>query len=153
MKKVQKMFYKYAPFLLVPGLVVSAIIPFILPALKMMTLMVGMMNSMALMGATFTILRNNAFNDKYQHKVIYVNSGYENEKQHFAATNNEEHIHTDHYGMVYDETKNHPQQAGVEFENMESLPPFALNPDWLKAYSEGKIVALMGQDQHIQKKH
>ncbi|XP_022814813.1 uncharacterized protein LOC111348437 [Spodoptera litura] len=155
-KKLQKMFHKYAPFLLVPGLVVSAIIPFILPGLKMMTLMVGMMNSMALMGATFTILRNNAFNDKYQHKVIYVNSGYENEK-HFAATNNEEHIHTDHYGMVYDETKNHPQQAsnalGVEFDNMESLPPFALNPDWLKAYSDGKIVALMGQDQHIEKKH
>ncbi|XP_028172988.1 uncharacterized protein LOC114361953 [Ostrinia furnacalis] len=83
MKKMRKKFYAIIPYLLLPGLIMSAVLPFVLPALKMMTVAVGMLNNMALSGAIFTLLRNNAFNDKYDKKVIYVNEGYSNEK---AAT-------------------------------------------------------------------
>lgn len=80
MKKLQKQFYNVLPLLLLPGLIMSAILPFVLPALKLMTVGVGMINNMALSGAVFTLLRNNAFSDKYEHKIIYVNEGYKNEK-------------------------------------------------------------------------
>lgn len=66
--------------LLLPGLIMSAILPFVLPALKLMTVGVGILNNMALTGAVFTLLRNNAFSDKYEHKIIYANEGYKNEK-------------------------------------------------------------------------
>lgn len=80
MKKMQTQFYNVLPLLLLPGLVMSAILPFVLPALKLMTVGVGIINNMALSGAVFTLLRNNAFTDKYEHKIIYVNEGYKNEK-------------------------------------------------------------------------
>lgn len=80
MKKMQKNFYNVLPLLMIPGLIMSAILPFVLPALKLMTVGVGMINNMALTGAVFTLLRNNAFSDKYEHKIIYVNEGYKNEK-------------------------------------------------------------------------
>lgn len=152
MKKVQKYMYKFAPLMLVPGLVMSAIFPFILPGLKMMTLMVGMMNNMALMGAIFTILRNNAFNDKYEHKVVYVNDGYNNEK--YAATNIEEHVHSDHFGLLYDETKRPPQHEdhhnfGESFDHVEEGASFSVNPEWLKAYADGKMLAFVGKDTKI----
>lgn len=63
----------------------------------MMTFGVGMMNQMALTGAIFTLLRNNAFNDKYDKKVIYINSGYKNEHRHRPLPILEEdviHTHT-----------------------------------------------------------
>lgn len=80
MKKLQKQFYNILPLLILPGLIMSAILPFVLPALKLMTVGVVMLNNMALTGAVFTLLRNNAFSDKYEHKIIYVNEGYKNEK-------------------------------------------------------------------------
>lgn len=80
MKKMQKKFYGILPLLLLPGLIMSAILPFVLPALKLMTVGAVMINNMALSGAVFTLLRNNAFSDKYEHKIIYANEGYKNEK-------------------------------------------------------------------------
>lgn len=156
MKKLQKAFYKFAPIMLLPGLVMSAIFPFILPGLKMMTLMVGMMNNMALMGAIFTILRNNAFNDKYEHKVIYVNDGYNNEK--YAATNLEEHIHSDHFGELYEDTKRplkHEDHSFNEehFDHVDDVPAFSVNPEWLKAYADGKMLAIIGKDNIHSGKH
>ncbi|KAJ8730854.1 hypothetical protein PYW08_002267 [Mythimna loreyi] len=153
MKKLKKYAYQFAPLMLVPGLVMSAIFPFILPGLKMMTLMVGMMNNMALMGAIFTILRNNAFDDKYEHKVVYVNDGYRNEK--YAATNLEEHIHSDHIGLLYDDSKGPPKHAdhqiyGEDFYNAEDVPSaYSVNPEWLKAYADGKMMAIIGKDNKI----
>ena len=156
MKKLKKSFYKFAPLMLVPGLMMSAIFPFILPGLKMMTLMVGMMNNMALTGAIFTLLRNNAFNDKYEHKVIYVNDGYNNEK--YAATNIEEHIHSDHYGGLYDDSKrphkHEDHSFGEEhFEHGEEGASFSVNPEWLKAYADGKMLAIIGKDNIHDGKH
>lgn len=151
MKKMKKALYKFAPLMLVPGLVMSAIFPFILPGLKMMTLMVVMMNNMALMGAIFTILRNNAFNNKYEHKVVYVNDGYNNEK--YAATNIEEHVHSDHFGVLYDDTKRPPKHEdhtfGEDYDHVEDVPALSVNPEWLKAYADGKMLAIIGKDNNI----
>lgn len=143
--------------MVVPGLIMSAIFPFILPGLKMMTLMVVMMNNMALSGAIFTLLRNNAFNDKYEHKVIYVNDGYKNEK--YAATNIEEHIHSDHYGGIYDDSKRpltHDDHTFGEehYVHGEEVPAYSVNPEWLKQYADGKMLAIIGNDNtHHNGKH
>lgn len=125
MKKAKKKFYQILPLLIVPGLIMSAILPFVLPALKMMTLLAGMINNMAFTGAVFTLLRNNAFNDKYEHKVIYVNEGYENEKH--------AHIHDDHYGDFenYEESKDEFEIVEDNGQHIEEQP---LNSDWLKQH-------------------
>ncbi|CAB3223656.1 unnamed protein product [Arctia plantaginis] len=150
MKKIQKEFYKIAPILLLPGLLISALLPFVLPSLKMMVLMVGFMNQMALVGAIFTILRNNAFNDKYDHKVIYVNSGYENEKLQLSPSNNEEHFHTDHVGILYDDYKTRSPIKPIvnshfedNFGDFEEMSPVSVNPKWIKDYTDGKMIAML----------
>lgn len=81
MKFPKKAFYRIVPMLLIPPLIMSAILPFVLPAMKILILWTGMINQMALMGAIFTLMRNNAFQDSYEKKVIYVNDGYKNEKK------------------------------------------------------------------------
>lgn len=150
MKKIQKEFYKFAPILLAPGMFMSAMVPFILPSLKMMVVMVGLMNQAALVGAIFTILRNNAFDDKYEHKVVYVNSGYENEKLKFASSNNEEHFHTNHLGILYEDPK--ASMAGQpivdppfddNFGNIEELPPLSVSPEWIKEYTDNKMIKMI----------
>lgn len=92
-KKIMKKFYSILPLLVLPGLLMSAVLPFILPALKLMTVGVGMLNQMALTGAVFTLLRNNAFNDKYHKRIIYVNEGYKNAKPPVVVENEHEHIY------------------------------------------------------------
>ncbi|XP_068632671.1 uncharacterized protein [Battus philenor] len=108
MKKWRKKFFNIIPLLLVPGLIMSAILPFVLPALKMMVIAVGMLNNMALSGAVFTLLRNNAFNEANQHRIIYVNEGYHNEK-HYPLPNN---LH--HYSTSNEEVFGDPPQRNAE---------------------------------------
>ncbi|KPI92677.1 hypothetical protein RR46_13898 [Papilio xuthus] len=96
MKKMKKKFLSIIPLLLVPGLIMSAILPFVLPALKMMVIAVGILNNMALSGAVFTLLRNNAFNEANQHRIIYVNEGYHNEKHYPIPTDLHHYPPSDH---------------------------------------------------------
>lgn len=77
---------------MIPGLIMSAILPFVLPALKLMTMGAVMINNMALSGAVFTLLRNNAFSDKYEHKIVYLNEGYKNEKLSPVYLHDESHL-------------------------------------------------------------
>ncbi|CAK1601125.1 unnamed protein product [Parnassius mnemosyne] len=103
MKKLHKKFYNIVPLLLLPGLIMSAILPFVLPALKLMTVAVGMLNNMALSGAVFTLLRNNAFNEANRHKIVYANVGYHNEKQYAASSN-----------LHHSRAKSHPLESNGE---------------------------------------
>ncbi|XP_063631325.1 uncharacterized protein LOC134802587 [Cydia splendana] len=114
MKKLRSRFYSIVPLLLIPGLIMSAILPFVLPALKMMVMGVVMLNNMALSSAVFTLLRNNAFNDNYYHhkKIIYTNDGYKDkhyehdETQNYEAVENFEEINNgDDFNIV--EEPNH----------------------------------------------
>lgn len=93
MKFPKKAFYRIVPMLLIPPLIMSAVLPFVLPAMKMMVLGVGMLNQMALVGAVFTLMRNNAFKDSYEKKVIYINSGYKNEKKPAPSVHHEHKFH------------------------------------------------------------
>lgn len=132
MKKAKKTFYKVLPLLVLPGLIMSAILPFVLPALKLMVVGVGMLNNMALTGAVFTLLRNNAFNDKYEHKVIYVNEGYKNEK-HAHIHEHDPHNQAAHDSHDYQYAESNPigMEHMPEIETVEELP---LNSDWIKNY-------------------
>ncbi|XP_041988699.1 uncharacterized protein LOC121740051 [Aricia agestis] len=80
MKKMHKMISKVLPLLVIPGLIMSAILPFFLPSLKMMTMAAGMLNNMALSGAVFTLLRNNVFDEHNRKRIIYINNGYDKHK-------------------------------------------------------------------------
>lgn len=142
MKKAKETFYKILPLLIVPGLIMSAILPFVLPALKMLTLLAGMINNMAFTGAVFTLLRNNAFNDKYEHKVIYVNEGYDNEK-HTHIT------HEDHHGGFenYEESKD---EFVIEDDNGGHIEEHPLNSDWIKQYYGPSAHANVFQGSRIQ---
>lgn len=102
----------------------AAVIPFILPALKLLTLAAVVINNMAFTGAVFTLLRNNAFNDKYEHKVIYVNEGYKNEKHtHF--------VHGNEDLENYEESQNDYVIGEENGEHIEKQPP---ESGWIKQY-------------------
>ncbi|XP_047989751.1 uncharacterized protein LOC125229028 [Leguminivora glycinivorella] len=91
MKKLRQRFYAMVPMLLIPGLIMSAILPFVLPALKMMVMGTVMLNNMALTSAIFSLLRDNAFNDNYTHKrIIYTNHGYKNKHHEPEESHNYE---------------------------------------------------------------
>ncbi|KAG6461416.1 hypothetical protein O3G_MSEX012613 [Manduca sexta] len=139
-KKFTKMFYKIVPFLVLPGLLMSAVLPFILPALKMMTIGAGMLNNMALTGAVFTLLRNNAFNDKYEHKVLYVNAGYKNEK-HAPLHFTEGHPTNVQYDIAYAKSHKDERHENNEYsidENVETIEEVPINPNWINKYSGNK---------------
>lgn len=143
MKKMRKAFYNIVPYLLLPGLIMSAILPFVLPALKMMTVAVGMLNNMALSGAIFTLLRNNAFNDKYDKKVIYVNEGYMNEKHADII-----HDHEPETDYNYEASQVHSIPAhisGSDFDIVEEIPETS-NTDWIKQYYADKLVKVAKND-------
>ncbi|XP_021203265.1 uncharacterized protein LOC110385080 [Bombyx mori] len=139
MKKMQKTFYKIVPFLLLPGLLMSAVLPFVLPALKMMTVAVGILNNMALTGAVFTLLRNNAFNDRYEHKVLYVNEGYKNEKRAKVNLKPEHHVHDD---VEYDIPEKSEYQEEYVIENDNHHFAHELNSDWIKDYYGDRFVKI-----------
>lgn len=144
MKKWRKRFYNIVPILLLPGLLMSAVLPFVLPALKMMTVAVGMLNNMALSGAIFTLLRNNAFNDKYDKKVIYINEGYHNEKQakyHHKLRKPENVID---FGAHESQVHSVTELAGDDFEVVDDTP--IGNEDWINDYYANKFVKLERED-------
>ncbi|GBP83956.1 hypothetical protein EVAR_62398_1 [Eumeta japonica] len=134
MKKMRAQFYRIVPFLLLPGLLMSAVLPFILPAMKMMTVAAGIINQMALSGAIFTLLRNNAFNDKYDHKVVYANVGYKNE---FKSNQHHKVKHEDDTEPHEDTHVHHPPAEYV-IPAYDSYPSGHHHeyfpPDWASQY-------------------
>ncbi|XP_045495254.1 uncharacterized protein LOC123694003 [Colias croceus] len=134
MKKMTKMFYQALPFLIFPGLIMSAVLPFFLPTLKMATLATGMLNNMALTGAVFTLLRNNAFNDnKYPKRVIYVNAGYDGNKFNHLAEASSDDLVAANFDTQYSTEITHDAKdyhlIGIDPNTGISYP---FNADWLK---------------------
>ncbi|CAG9785491.1 unnamed protein product [Diatraea saccharalis] len=148
-------FYNIVPYLLLPGLLMSAVLPFVLPALKMMTIAVGMLNNMALSGAIFTLLRNNAFNDRYDKKVMYVNHGYKNEKKHYKHHHHHHQLHHPEVYEVQNDNEENPEELQahdtMQFHNValpenvnvggendlhliEETPVTVLSSDWINQY-------------------
>lgn len=148
MKKLRKQFYRIAPLLLIPGLIMSAILPFVLPALKMSVVAVGMLNNMALSSAVFTLLRNNAFDDRYEKKVVYVNAGWRNKKPHLHEEETQfhdvyEHVNdnNNHFNHVLD--NEHQEVVGEDFDNVEDIPSnIALMDDYYGG--NNKFVNIIG---------
>ncbi|CAH0714302.1 unnamed protein product, partial [Brenthis ino] len=133
-KKLYKQFYTLMPFIIMPGLIMSAILPFILPSLKMMTLASGMLNNMALTGAVFTLLRNNAFNDKYEKKVIYVNDGYKNDAHlkdnYIPHSDTQSHVIVD---PTFDTKYGGVESYGIgNYLSQQPVNDYEVNSDWLK---------------------
>lgn len=138
MKKMTKKFYNILPYLMVPGLIMSAILPFVLPALKLMTVAVGMLNNMALSGAVFTLLRNNAFShDNYEKRIIYLNEGYKNEKMTPVYF---EHVDVpDDVGSEYSSSNIHSVTSNIKGMNVETIEELPPNPEWIKQFYGMKV--------------
>ena len=126
--------------LLLPGVIISAALPFFLPTLKMMTLAAGMLNNMALTGAVFTLLRNNAFNDKYHSKVIYINDGYINDGYHDKY----EPLGDTQSPVIVDPSQDNnfadfeDYKIKNDFANDKPVKGYEVNPDWFKQLT-GKL--------------
>lgn len=153
MKKLRKQFYRIVPLLLVPGLIMSAILPFVLPALKMSVMAVGMLNNMALSSAVFTLLRNNAFDDRYEKKVVYVNEGWRNEKPHLEREETKFHEVYEHFDdnnnyFNHGSENEHQELLGEDFDNVEDIPSnTALMDDYYG--SNNKFVNIRGYKNRI----
>ncbi|KAF5301543.1 hypothetical protein FQR65_LT08848 [Abscondita terminalis] len=83
---------KIIPFLLVPGLLLAGMLPWIVPQLKMMVMAVGFMNQIAFSTALFSFIRGYIFDRTEKEHVFYVNHGYKN-KEHF--NNDYPQVHSD----------------------------------------------------------
>ncbi|KAF2879889.1 hypothetical protein ILUMI_26284 [Ignelater luminosus] len=70
------------PFMLVPGLLLAGIMPWVIPKLKMLVMAVGMLNQMAFTGALFSLVRGYVFDSAPNEHIFYINHGYLNEKHH-----------------------------------------------------------------------
>lgn len=66
----------FLPFIIVPALMLAGIMPWIIPPLKTMVMIVGFINQFAFSQALFTLIRNYVFSDKKEEHVIYLNHGY-----------------------------------------------------------------------------
>lgn len=146
MKKFKKKFYKLIPLLLLPGLIMSAILPFVLPALKLMTVAVGILNNMALSGAVFTLLRNNAFNEVNQHKIIYVNEGYHNEK-HYPVHN--DHHFAESNGAIIGEISPHDAEVIIDDSSGIKEVPVHANLPWIQS---GDITSHLFYDSKLKRR-
>ncbi|OWR47977.1 hypothetical protein KGM_213660 [Danaus plexippus plexippus] len=150
MKKLTKHFYAIMPLLILPGLLMSAILPFFLPTLKMMTLATGILNNMALTGAVFTLLRNNAFNDRYQKRVIYLNNGYLNDKYPQISSSISNVVVDTGFANSLNE---YATDDTKDFRLVGSKPvgvDYQVTPQWLDTINEGdgkiRNVKILGHD-------
>ncbi|KAK5650542.1 hypothetical protein RI129_001571 [Pyrocoelia pectoralis] len=76
--KLPKNGKKVLPFLIVPGLVLAGILPWIVPQLKIVVMAVGLINQIALSSAIFSFLRSYIFDKKAEEHIFYINHGYKN---------------------------------------------------------------------------
>lgn len=64
-------------YLLVPALIMSGLVPYILPPIKMAVMFVSMMTNMAFTSALFTLVRSYIFDPRPEEEnVVYYNYGY-----------------------------------------------------------------------------
>ncbi|XP_053612726.1 uncharacterized protein LOC128676572 [Plodia interpunctella] len=134
--KLKKQFYNIVPILLIPGLIMAAVLPFVLPAMKLATVATVMLNNMALTGAVFTLLRDNAFNDHSRPKVKYINAGWKNEEELYHV---HEHEHSDYEAYSSD---SNIDSIDHDFGNVKVVGDYSQNehtklPEhWLKNYKD-----------------
>lgn len=74
------MMRRWIPLMLVPGLLLAGIMPWVMPQIKMIVMVVGFMNQMAFTTALFTLIRSYVFDNSPNENIFYVNHGYKNEK-------------------------------------------------------------------------
>ncbi|XP_076253601.1 uncharacterized protein LOC143192028 [Rhynchophorus ferrugineus] len=69
-----------SPYIMMPALVISGILPWILPGLKMAAGFVQMINQIAFMAGLMSLVRGFVFDQNPSEHVVYVNNGYHKNK-------------------------------------------------------------------------
>lgn len=80
--KMGSILQKYFPYLIVPGLIMSGLLPWILPAIKLVVMAVTMVNQMAFTTALMAVIRSYIFDTTKNDHIIYINQGYKKHKPH-----------------------------------------------------------------------
>lgn len=77
--------------LLIPAMWIAGMMPWVLPGIKMVVMMVTMMNNMAFSSALFSLIRGYLFDTRTEDHIVYLNYGYKNGQQghHHNIHNNE----------------------------------------------------------------
>lgn len=70
-----------AQLLVTPGLIMAGIMPWVLPQIKTLVMIVGFMNQVAFSMSFFALLRRLIFEKNNEEHIFYVNQGYTNEKR------------------------------------------------------------------------
>lgn len=77
MERKMKMSMKnILPYLIVPGLLMAGILPWILPGVKILVMFVSMINQMAFTSALFALIRGYIFDTEQEEHIVYINNGY-----------------------------------------------------------------------------
>ncbi|CAH1990712.1 unnamed protein product [Acanthoscelides obtectus] len=86
-------------YLLVPGFILSGLLPWVMPKLQMIAMALSMVNNMAFTSALFTLIRNFIFERESAQNVLYINNGYKKRNRH-RNKGHLEHapIQYDHHG-------------------------------------------------------
>ncbi|KAJ3641783.1 hypothetical protein Zmor_028261 [Zophobas morio] len=75
-RKMQMSMKNMMPYMIVPGLFMAGILPWVIPGLKMAVMAVSMMNQMAFNAAFFSLIRSYIFDTRNEEHVVYINHGY-----------------------------------------------------------------------------
>nr|CAI5820445.1 unnamed protein product [Callosobruchus analis] len=96
-------------YLLVPGFLMAGILPWVMPKLQMVVMMLSMVNNMAFTSALFTLIRNFIFERETAQHVLYINNGYKKKNRH----RNTEKPYKEHQGHapVYYEHQDYQEHA------------------------------------------
>lgn len=68
--------------LFIPAMWIAGMMPWILPGIKMVVMMVTMMNNMAFSSALFSLIRGYLFDTRPEDHIVYLNYGYKNGHNH-----------------------------------------------------------------------
>lgn len=77
---------------LIPAMWIAGMMPWILPGIKMVVMMVTMMNNMAFSTALFSLIRGYLFDVRPDDHIIYLNYGYKNGAQGHNAHSNSNNV-------------------------------------------------------------
>lgn len=118
----------YLPYMLIPAVLMTTILPLVLPGLKMVVMFVMMMNQVAFSMALMNLIRGLIFDPRESDDVVYVNHGYKNEHMEHVQHHQPLHFappplphHSDHFAEPVEAYGNADFQHGSQHGGSEQF--------------------------------
>ncbi|VEN36852.1 unnamed protein product [Callosobruchus maculatus] len=138
-------------YLLVPGFLMAGILPWVMPKLQMVAMMLSMVNNMAFTSALFTLIRNFIFERESAQHVLYINNGYKKKNRH----RNQYKEHQHHAPIYYEHQHPHgldhhdhsASQVHHEYQDLQEHQEYHQHPPGLDHYDHASSQV---QYEHLQ---